>query len=641
MNQPSAYAIFHLNLAFSSIDTHAHKKVIENCYWPLLDLIEKGYPLGLELSTYTLECIEQQDSLWVDRFRLLLLAGKCELIASGDSQLIGPLVPYKVNCNNLELGLKYYQKRLGVKPSIAYINEQSVSSSLLDVYIDAGFDAIFMEWDNPRSLHPEWPQSHLNTPLWAKAHSGRKIKLLWNWSIGFQKIQRLAHKQLALDDYARFINELTEKGMKAFPLYGNDAEVFDYRPGRFSEEAETSNDSEWAVVKAAFDQFPMHLWELPSRVVDKHISNTEITLTTPESPVVVKKQRKYNLTRWAVSGRNDLMLNTFCHHQYQKTNGTNDFEKWQQLCRLWASDHRTHLTQNRYQQLQPMLEQFSQQNPPLILPLTSRVIHGEGVSVDKHRGRVKLEINGHELSLNMIRGGAIEALKFAQQNTPVVGTLHHGHYENIALGADFYTNHLVVEMIAERKRLTDLQEVDWSITHQSTSEIELTTQLESSWGTILKRYTLNANGSLRCIIQPPENRVEGVIRLAAMTLLNTSSDRPIIGCHHGGRQPEFHQLTQSVDHCEPGSTLVSASNALGATEGSLWIGAGSEGIQITWDPASCAAIPLLTNKLSSNQRLTRIHFSLCELDETLRAGGHLPPFEFVISPWTPKCNSHS
>jgi len=34
------YAIFHLNLMFSSIPEADREKVISRCYWPLLDLIE-------------------------------------------------------------------------------------------------------------------------------------------------------------------------------------------------------------------------------------------------------------------------------------------------------------------------------------------------------------------------------------------------------------------------------------------------------------------------------------------------------------------------------------------------------------------------------------------------------------------------
>ena len=52
------FSIFHLNLAFSSIDEEKRPEVIRRCYWPLLRLAEKlNFPLGIEASAYTLETI--------------------------------------------------------------------------------------------------------------------------------------------------------------------------------------------------------------------------------------------------------------------------------------------------------------------------------------------------------------------------------------------------------------------------------------------------------------------------------------------------------------------------------------------------------------------------------------------------------
>jgi len=89
----SIYAIFHLNLAFSSIESEQHLEVINRCYWPLLDIIEQeGIPLGIELTAYTLETIHRLAPQWVTKLAALAEQNRCEIIASGDTQLIGPLV---------------------------------------------------------------------------------------------------------------------------------------------------------------------------------------------------------------------------------------------------------------------------------------------------------------------------------------------------------------------------------------------------------------------------------------------------------------------------------------------------------------------------------------------------------------------
>jgi hypothetical protein len=64
-----AFAFFHLNLAFSSIEEERRPDVIARCYWPLLRLAEKHHPLGIEASGYTLEEIARLDPAWIAHAR--------------------------------------------------------------------------------------------------------------------------------------------------------------------------------------------------------------------------------------------------------------------------------------------------------------------------------------------------------------------------------------------------------------------------------------------------------------------------------------------------------------------------------------------------------------------------------------------
>src|SRR3954465_11918292 len=96
-----AFAVFHLNLAFSSIEEERRTEVIARCYWPLLRLAEKHPPIGIEVSGYTLEQIAQHDPDWIAQARGLIVQKKIELIGSGYSQMIGPLVPARVTAENL------------------------------------------------------------------------------------------------------------------------------------------------------------------------------------------------------------------------------------------------------------------------------------------------------------------------------------------------------------------------------------------------------------------------------------------------------------------------------------------------------------------------------------------------------------
>ena len=61
------FALFHLNLAFSSIEGEQRGEVIARCYWPLLRLAERHGPIGIEATGLTLEEIAKRDPEWIGR----------------------------------------------------------------------------------------------------------------------------------------------------------------------------------------------------------------------------------------------------------------------------------------------------------------------------------------------------------------------------------------------------------------------------------------------------------------------------------------------------------------------------------------------------------------------------------------------
>ena len=75
-------------------------------------------------------------------------------------------------------------------------------------------------------------------------------------------------------------------------------------------------------------------------------------LESAACPVPVKKQRKYNLARWAVTGRDNIAINAACERIYRGMLATSaDDADWKELCYLWASDFRTHMTEKRWTDL--------------------------------------------------------------------------------------------------------------------------------------------------------------------------------------------------------------------------------------------------------------------------------------------------
>ncbi|HXL98818.1 MAG TPA: hypothetical protein VN932_02735, partial [Rhizomicrobium sp.] len=357
------FALFHCNLAFSSIEEEQRGEVIRRCYWPLLELAQKHGPIGLEATGFTLEEIAARDPDWIARTHALIASGRIELIGSGYAQIIGPLVPARVTEENLKLGNQVYDRLLGARPTLALVNEQAYSAGLVGLYLDAGYRAIAMDWDNPGANHPAWPAETRHLPQRAVGSDGRDIGLLWTSTVAFQKLQRFAHGDIALDDYLDYLRERGGPDERVLCVYASDAEIFDFRPGRYRTEEIVSGESEWARLEQAFAAMEQAL-VAPSAALalsSNTNANRKLHLETPACPVPVKKQRKYNLSRWAVTGRDDIAINAACQRIYESLVATDAGDAaWKELCYLWSSDFRTHITEKRWAAFAERLKKVDQ-----------------------------------------------------------------------------------------------------------------------------------------------------------------------------------------------------------------------------------------------------------------------------------------
>ena len=240
------YKIYHANLAFSAIPEEQLAEVIDKCYFPLLDFVEKSKTkIGLEISGYSLEIIQNIRPAWITKFKELNNLYLIELIGSGYMQIIAPLVPYKVNLQNQKIGLETYINILGIIPKIVFVNEQTFSKSLVDLYHEVGYESLIMEWNNAYSLNKKIKKDFAYSPIIVKGIK-KELHILWSDSILFQKFQRTVHGERDMDFYIDFVKQYT-KEHKAIPIYSSDLEIFNFRPGRFETEELIKND-EWKII---------------------------------------------------------------------------------------------------------------------------------------------------------------------------------------------------------------------------------------------------------------------------------------------------------------------------------------------------------------------------------------------------------
>jgi hypothetical protein len=617
----SLFALFHLNLAFSSIEEEQRGEVIEHCYWPLLRLAEKHGPIGLEATGFTLEEIAKRDPEWILRARDLILSGRIELIGSGYAQIIGPLVPAQVTEKNLQLGHDIYRRLLGITPSLALINEQAYSGGLVGLYLDAGYRAILMDWDNPGSHHPSWHGETRYLPQRAAGADGRSIELLWTNTVAFQKLQRFAHGDIELEDYLSYLRRCAGPRARALCAYASDAEIFDFRPGRYKTEDRLNGQSEWARLEEAFAAMAGEDLSLiaPSAALslsDKPHAGQELRLETAACPVPVKKQRKYNLSRWAVTGRDDIGINAACERIFRGMEAGCSLDKdWKKLCYLWSSDFRTHITEKRWQDF---CHELTEAENRWALPLSART---DVSAQTKNESRI-IDIETPTLSakLDRRRGLAIRTLHFHPQMHAAIGGLPHGHFDDIALQADWYTGDCVFEGPGEHK-ITDLEWCEAHCGQGADGDQLVRATIETSKGRIEKTMRFRAT-------EPQvdfdltfhwEDWGRGSLRLGHITLLPDAFDwdRLTLVTHNGGKESETFALAgESVDHGAPVSFLVSSSQGLGMTEGWAELGDDKNRIRLEIDRQTAPLMGLLQHRKVGGSLFCQLALSALELDET-------------------------
>ncbi len=639
MAKPLFYTAFHLNLAFSSIEESDRATVIDKCYWPLLKLAENGIPIGIEATSYTLKAIQAVAPEWIESFKSLIAAGKVELVASGFVQMIAPLVPPEVTEWNLKLGLQDYNEMLGVKPRIALINEQAYSAGLVNIYKDAGFEAVMMDWAEPASHHSDWPKNIMHQPANLIGHNDVTLPVVWSDAISFQKFQRYVHGELAVDEYFEFINLQLEKGVKAFPLYTSDGEVFDYRPGRFEAEAAMDEAVEHTRIEILFKSLHSNdqiTQGLPSDALAMLNKDVQIKLETAQTPVPVKKQRKYNITRWAVSGRADLKLNTHCWRLFEamKVNGNTSESEWRTLCEFWASDFRTHITEKRWSKLLERLPEA------IVASDAENVLIEEtpdNIEIKQERRFLTIQTETSHLVLNIYRGLAIQAFGFgalkpfesgAPAENSLIGTLSHGFYDDIEFGADFYSGHLVCEP-ANSHKVTDLSVANYSVNWNAKTQcVYITGSIETRWGRLVKNISFNIEHPQITISYEADwlASVEANVRLGHVTINPRAFNVKDLyySTHSGSEVPDIYPIDGDIDHGKPVSRLVSATTGLGMTGGTLTISDKEHSVTLKNARTDFAGVGMMKACSVGESYFLRAMISAGEVDETAsRSAGNI------------------
>ncbi len=667
------YLIFHHNLAFSSIPEEHYPYLIDSVYSHFLDLVEDGYPLSLEFTGETLEIINKLRPEYLERLYNAWAAGYCEVIGSSYSQAISPLIPAEVNRWNLKFGHEVYKKLLGRIPTIAYLNEQVYSESMPNLYKEFGVQAIIFDWMSAAQAN-NWPQDYRYQMV---RHTPSNMTFLWSDSIAFQKFQRVIWGGINAEEWLFFIknhqrqslNLLGNKGH--FCLYASDAEVFDYHPGKLT----TCNIKSGHLnsIRTLLDRISGidgMLLTLPGDILKeaRHIPLIN-KITTASYPLRTKKQDKYNVIRWAVTGREAAKMNTQCFqlwHILQKLDKCDQqnlvISLRKELVSLWGSDFRTHTIDEKYEDFHNRMgkaladaKQIAVQPRSYALTVeNSKTAHkamASGLDIqnkiwrpimdgdpDIKQEKKQLIVSTPDLTISLFknRGLAVRSLCLnSDMPHPLIGTIPHGHFADISLGSDFYSGHLVL-VTQEGRQYTDLScEVKKIEFSKSTDGIAIRNPLpmELPGLSIIKTFRFNKNELCLIYDMYAKDLRPASLRLGIWTLRPEAFERDTLyyETHQGGEKSEKFLLGNTpVCQDTPVNPIVTAHHCLGNTTGIMRLGDKKKWLQIQTSADELYSVPLIHHEdaLSWDHKpsfFNRVYYSICERDDVANVfwKGHL------------------
>jgi hypothetical protein len=308
---------------------------------------------------------------------------------------------------------------------------------------------------------------------------------------------------------------------------------------------------------------------------------------------------------------------------------------WKELCYLWASDFRTHLTGKRWTDFAARLKaadvKWGTASAPMPVPLATPSV------TERH---IAITTPSLSAQLDRRRGLAISNLQFGGH--AVLGGLPHGFFDDIALQADWYTGDCVWEAPGEHKT-TDLDWADTRIETAANGDVLVEGRIETPRGMITKRMRFCAH----------EPRVDfdltfdwtawdkGVLRLGHFTLLPDAFDLQnlSLATTNGGAAERFALAGQTIEHGAAVSFLVSSSFGLGMTDGWATIGDGHTGVRVTVDRGCAPLLGLLTHRPArraggGESLFCQLQLSALELDDTRKPDMLYPGprrFRFSVS----------
>ena len=139
----------HANIQYSQLKPEKRHWVMKNCYEKLFDVVAEGdYKIAFEASGITIEEMAKQAPEVLEKLRNLVADGKVEPVSSPYIHFMLSNIPREVCLHSLKHSLDVWEKYVGQRPKIGWNPECGWADYVLDVYKEAGLEALVMDADS-------------------------------------------------------------------------------------------------------------------------------------------------------------------------------------------------------------------------------------------------------------------------------------------------------------------------------------------------------------------------------------------------------------------------------------------------------------------------------------------------------------
>lgn len=303
---------FHLNLDFSSIEESERLAVINSSYVPLFEL-RHSYEIYFEATISTLRSIQELEPSFFGRVSLYFKSNQRQFIGSGFYQIIHDCYSDDVFERNVEKAKNEYNQLLGFVPEIWLANEMVFSRRLLRLYAKYGIAKLMVDKRSLPSVYHSYSELLISDlDLTLVFADSLNWQLLQDVTTGSQKTEFLTLK----------------RSFKSHEfIYSGDAEHFGVNLARFDHEIPQFGADRVDLLVSFLEKIEIEY---------EPVQSERINLADFTKAIYVKKQIKYNVSRWLIGGKYDNQyLNAFIVSNERAALSE------------YMSDMRTHWTKNK------------------------------------------------------------------------------------------------------------------------------------------------------------------------------------------------------------------------------------------------------------------------------------------------------